>query len=102
MTTIKLQTAPVLQWSGGLLVMNGRFILNLHVVKIFVQNVRTKEFFTGQRQWSANPDKAFTFANGHSAMEFCHLAEKASPGILLMLRFETPEKIGDLAFNAAQ
>lgn len=57
------------------------------IMRIYIQNVRTGEFYNGEGQWSADEKKAFAFPSGLSALNFCQTLPKE---LEVIMRFGTP------------
>ncbi|MBA4149341.1 MAG: hypothetical protein H0X66_14595 [Verrucomicrobia bacterium] len=57
-------------------------------MKIFIQEVRSGEFYTGDKGWSCQPDEAYAFSSSIAALNFCQQMEREQPDKQFIMRFE--------------
>ena len=60
-------------------------------MKIFIQEVRSGKFYTGDQGWSRQPEKAYAFSNSIAALNFCQQMEREEPDKQFIMRFERPD-----------
>lgn len=60
-------------------------------MKIFIQEVRSGEFYTGDKGWSRQAQEAYAFSSSVAALNFCQQMEREQPEKQFIMRFERPD-----------
>ena len=67
------------------------FIETLGRLRIFIENLVTKQFYAGKGRWTGKPDDAYAFPNAVAAMNFYMEEENRLTQGSLIMRFGTPK-----------
>ena len=60
-------------------------------MRIYIQNVRSGEFYDGNGNWTSDEKKAFFFSSSIAALNFCQTLPKH---LHVIMRFDTPASRG--------
>ena len=57
-------------------------------MKIFIQEVRTGEYYSGDQEWSRDTGDAYAFSSSIAALNFCQQMEREQPENQFIMRFD--------------
>ncbi|MFN7138900.1 MAG: hypothetical protein ACK4UN_06155 [Limisphaerales bacterium] len=65
-------------------------------MKIYIQEVQSGKFFTGDQRWSGRAEDAYAFGSSIAALNFCQQMEREQPDKQFIMRFNRPDALTGL------